>query len=269
MQIGGFLDSHPVFTTEELAAFLRAKRKTNPHTMKALLAYHHKQGHVLRVRRGLYVVVPRGTSPDSFAPDPYLVASRLDDDSVLSHHTALELHGRAYSVWEEFIYSTRHRRGLRLTFQGRRYRAVPHPPGVLRAEREDFGVQTVDRGGTDARLTTLERSLVDVLHRPDLGGGWEETWRSLESVEFFDLDAVVEYAGLLDNATTAAKVGFYLEQHREPLIVTEAHLERLQALAPKRPHYMERSKRETGRFVARWNLVVPAAVFERSWEEPS
>lgn len=79
---------------------------------------------------------------------------------------------------------------------------------------------------------------------------------------------MVEYAELLGNATTAAKVGFYLEQHSEPLMVADAHLERLAALAPKNPHYMERTKREAGRFVARWKLVVPPAVFERSWEEP-
>jgi len=40
----------------------------------------------------------------------------------------------------------------------------------------------------------LERTLVDVLDAPEHGGGWEEIWLSLESVEFFDLDAVIEYA---------------------------------------------------------------------------
>ncbi|OGA43455.1 MAG: hypothetical protein A3G24_12650 [Betaproteobacteria bacterium RIFCSPLOWO2_12_FULL_62_13] len=64
------------------------------------------------------------------------------------------------------------------------------------------------------RATTLERTLVDVFARPDLAGGWEEIWRSLETVEFFDLDVVVQYVLLLENATTAAKVGFFLEQHQ-------------------------------------------------------
>jgi hypothetical protein len=44
--------------------------------------------------------------------------------------------------------------------------------------------------------------LVDVLDRPDLSGGWEEIWRSLETIEYFDLDEIVAYARLLDNATT-------------------------------------------------------------------
>lgn len=63
--------------------------------------------------------------------------------------------------------------------------------------------------GVDLRVTSLERTLVDVLDRPDLSGSWEEIWRSLESIEFFDLDQVITYALLLGNATTAAKVGFF------------------------------------------------------------
>ncbi len=42
------------------------------------------------------------------------------------------------------------------------------------------------------RVASLERTLVDVLNRPRYPGGWEEVWRSLESVAFFDLDRVVQ-----------------------------------------------------------------------------
>jgi hypothetical protein len=108
---------------------------------------------------------------------------------------------------------------------------------------------------------------VDVLNRPDLTGNWGKIWRSLESVEFFDLDKVAEYTLLLENATTAAKVGFYLEQHRDSLMVDEAHLKTFRDRRPRQPHYLERSRRKAGRFVATWNLIVPEEVYERSWEE--
>ena len=35
--------------------------------------------------------------------------------------------------------------------------------------------------GGQVRVTSLERSLVDLLHSPEHGGGWEEIWRSLEA----------------------------------------------------------------------------------------
>jgi len=89
----------------------------------------------------------------------------------------------------------------------------------------------------------------------------------LEMVEFFDLDVVVEYTLLLENATTAAKVGFFLEQHRDRLMVEERHLAALRAHRPQSPHYMVRTSRESGRLVQEWNLVVPAEILERRWEE--
>ena len=125
----------------------------------------------------------------------------------------------------------------------------------------------MDRSGMEVRVTSLERTMVDVLNRPYLSGGWEEIWRSLESVEFFDLDMVVEYTLLLENATTAAKVGFFLEQHRELLMVDEKHLKSLHVLRPRQPHYLDRDKRRSGRLVSGWNLVIPIEVLERSWEE--
>jgi predicted transcriptional regulator of viral defense system len=115
-------------------------------------------------------------------------------------------------------------------------------------------------------VTTLEHALVDVLDRPELGGGWEEIWRSLEMIEYVDVAEVVRHTRLLGSAVTAARVGFFLEQHAEPWMVEKAHLARLAELAPARPRYMS-AAREAGRLVPRWNLIVPLDVLERRWEE--
>jgi hypothetical protein len=42
--------------------------------------------------------------------------------------------------------------------------------------------------------------------------------------EFFNLDKALEYTLLLKNATTAAKVGFFLEQHQAQLMVEGRYL---------------------------------------------
>jgi len=132
----------------------------------------------------------------------------------------------------------------------------------------DLGGGVVDKrhAGGVARVTTLERTLVDVLDVPGKAGGWEEIWRSLEMVEFFDLDAVVEYALKLGSALTVARVGFFLEQHRDALMVEEHYLDELRAEAPAQPRYLD-VDRKPGRLVSGWNLVVPEWVLTRSWQE--
>jgi hypothetical protein len=49
----------------------------------------------------------------------------------------------------------------------------------------------------------------------------------------------------------------------------DRHIERLSKLAPARPAYLERGRREPGKLISRWNLVVPERVLNRAWEEPS
>jgi len=264
MRFEEFLSSHAVFAAEDLSR-LRVG-SPNRWTRKALLAHHRRRGHIILVRRGLYAAVPSGASPDTFPVDPYLLAAKMAGDAILAYHTALEVHGKGHSVFERFSYLTKS--GAKPTsFRSYRFDPVRHPAALVAKRKEDAGVEVLERAGIALKATGLERTLVDVLDRPDRGGGWEEIWRSLESVEYFDLDNVVEYALLLDNATTAAKVGYFLDQHRKELMVENIHLEPLKVRRPKRPHYMDRSRRGNGRLVTEWNLVVPIRVAERSWEE--
>jgi predicted transcriptional regulator of viral defense system len=171
-------------------------------------------------------VVDPETDPRTQPVDPFLVASKLVKDAVLAYHTALEFHGKAYSVHERLTYLA-HSAAKPFTFRSQVFRAVPFPRKLASQERQDFDVKSLDRAGASVRVTSLERTLVDVLDRPDLSGGWEEIWRSLEQVEFFALDRVVEYALLLNNATTSAKVGFFLDRHRDSLRVEDKHLQPL------------------------------------------
>ena len=262
-----FFRRHPVFTGDELAAYLTSWGEVGARRQEALLAYYTKTRRVVRVRRGLYAVVPPGANPSAYPIDPYLVAAKLTQDAVLSHHTALEFHGRAYSVWHHLIYSASRPVGS-LTFRSQVFRGAKFPKALLRSGTEHFGVLNSERSGVAMRVTNLERTLVDVLHRPDLSGGWEEIWRSLESVEFFDIDQVVEYALLLDNATTSAKVGFFFEQYREALMVEERHLRPLRDRRPQQPHYLDRTRPQPGCLAPDWNLVVPRDILERSWGRP-
>lgn len=261
-----FFRKHPVFTVKEFRRHMSSHGNVGERAAESILAYYRNSGRIVKVRRGLYAVIRAGNFDNTYPIDLFLVASKLTPDAVLSHHTALEFYGKAYSVHSRFIYSaTRPPRAF--TFLSHVFQGTKFPQALIRAGKEHMEVSTKERAGLNLRITNLERIVVDVMDRPDLSGSWEEIWRSLESVEFFDLDRVVEYAFMLGNRTTAAKVGFFLEQHRETLMVEDRYLKALQELRPRQPHYLDRTKRHSGRFVSRWNLVVPSTVIERKWGE--
>lgn len=264
MRSSEFFTTHPVFTHSEFVKAHTAAGRSE-RTSNNLLASNLRAGRLLRVRRGLYVTVPAGVDAEQATADPYLLATKLTDDAVVAYHAALQFHGKAYSVWQRFHYLTG-ARARSMSFQGMEFLPVQAPVAVRSLPDLGGGVVEKRHAGGTVRVATLERTLVDVLDAPDKGGGWEELWRSLEMVEFFDLDAVTDYALTLGSSLTVARLGFYLEQHRDALMVEDRHLEALRPHAPTQPRYLD-SKRESGRLVSGWNLVVPERVLERTWVE--
>lgn len=264
-RLTAFGATHPVFLHDEFRAVYARQPDRSHRTADSLLQQQTKAGTLLRVRRGLYAAVPAGATVDTYLVDPFLLATRLAPDATVAYHAALQFPGKSYSIWHRFTVLTR--KDVRpLTFQGSEFIGVRPPRALANASDMGGGILSEPHAGGSVRLTTLERTLVDVLDAPDLGGGWEEIWRSLEMVEYFDLDAVVTYALKLRSAVTTARVGFFLEQHRETLSVEDRHLRALHDLAPRQPTYLER-RREPGRLVKSWNLVVPERVLNRAWAE--
>lgn len=263
-----FFARHPVFRFEEFRAAHLAQSARSPQTTASVLKQHVAAGHLINVRRGLYARVPEAADAASFRVDPYLLASRLAPDAVIAYHSALALLGKAHSLSNQLTYITQ-TRVAPFEFQGTRFVPV-RVPAALR-ERADFGGGVIEehRQGLVVRVTGHERTLVDVLDSPQYGGGWEEIWRSLEAIEFVDLDFVVEYALLLESALTIARVGFFLEQNRETFQVEDRHLAELRAHIPTQPSYFDRRRRKGGKLLAQWNLIVPENVLTRSWAEVS
>jgi predicted transcriptional regulator of viral defense system len=261
-----FFATHPVFTHGEFAVAHTARGRSES-TSNAILARYVASGRLIRVRRGLYAAVPVGRERGGFVPDAFLVAAKSQDDAVLGYHTALSFHGAAYSVWWRFQVITS-RRVRRFTHGNEQFVCIQAPTEVRTLPDFGGGVSCRPYGGAEVRVTTIERTLVDLMHAPQHGGGWEEIWRSLETVEFLDLGAVVEHALRMRTALTAARVGFFLEQHRKQWMVEDKHLAPLLGAKPKQPLHWDR-RREPGTLQTRWNLLVPDMVLHRLWEEPS
>lgn len=264
MKVKQFFETHPVFRYEEFAAFMKSLGTHRPESWRQQLGYHHKEGHLLHVRKLLYAVKPWVSQ--SLWIDPYLIASKATTDAILAYHTALELHGIAYTTFNEFMFLST-QKILPFQYEAQRFRPIQQPKILIESGNTESGMETMKRSGMTIKLTSLERTIVDVLDRADLGGGWEEIWRSLDNVTKLDIDKLISYALLLKNATTIAKVGYFLEQRPAHFAVDINQLKKLLPLIPKQPHYMSRDQGK-GKLIEKWQLIVPLSIINRTWEEP-
>jgi predicted transcriptional regulator of viral defense system len=264
MDMETFLATNQVFTIEDIRSALAMGENS---TLNNLLAYHIRRGHLIRIRKGLYYTIPRGADANTFPADPYLIAGKMAPDSILAYYTSLGFHGKLHSVRNNFIYITQRKVKPPFIFNDMTFKGVTVPIKTL--ADSDFGVESINYQGCKIRVTTLERTFVDVLDRPALINNWEEIWLSLEAIEYFNLQQVLAYAKILNNVTTYARVAFFLDQHREMLGLTEKDLQPFEAFKPKSPHYLDRHSKEANQFISRWNLIVPKSILQRAWEEPN
>ncbi len=258
-----FLEHHPVFTLEEFRKEFSIQNGEREASEK--IQHNKSMGRVGMIKAGLYYAIRPGQSAPTAPVDPFLLASNLAPDAVLSYHTALDLLGFGHSAFNTYYcFSNRSRPALR--FRRDHFRVVVTPEKLQKKSKELFGTEIVERVGVKLVVTGKERTLVECLEKPHNCGGFEEMYRSLEKIPFIRPDLLMQYLEVREQKNLYARVGFFLEQHREYLHVEESLLRQLAQNIPSQAVYWTQY-RKGGVLMKRWNLIVPEAVRDRSWEE--
>ncbi len=258
-----FLSSRPVFTRQEFRDTVSPGQPFS--SSDSLLRYHVSTGRVRHVAPGVYAAMPLHLNPKTFRPDRLLVASRIRADGVLAFHTALELHGLAYSESAETQLLSKGRPGELKTSVGT-VRFVAQPMALRRSAAELDGTVIIDRRGLDMRVTTVERTLVDCVERPDLAGGIEELSNSLQMVRAFDVRALADLAIARENQSLVGILGCWLESRREDLFVDDKVLSDLKRSAPSVPRAVLGATPQAGEAHPEWNVVLPNEFLHPSFE---
>jgi predicted transcriptional regulator of viral defense system len=126
----------------------------------------------------------------------------------------------------------------------------------MRAKADKMGVTSQERDGLAVLHTDRARTLVDCLDRLDLGGGFEEVFRSVEAWTTVDPADVLKYLQVLDKSTLYAKTGYVLESFAPRWGLTQVDLETFRKKLPHSAVYLGR-RDQPGRYIARWKLLVP------------
>lgn len=248
-----FFATHPVFSLDAAAEALAPGGKRSGVVDR--LKYHLNAGRIKRVTREVYAVVPPAVSVENFRPDPFLVASAMQPSGVFSHHSALELLGVAYSIWNQCtIYVERRRRPLLLDGVTLRFIDLSRP--MQTDSHKQIGTRRIERLGRLLEVTGPERTLAEGFSRPSLVGGLEELVRSAGGFTTLDLDLLEEVLRLYDLAKLWAAVGWFTECFQRDFHVPEPFLARMEKRRPHSRVYMERNLRG-GVLVPRWNLILP------------
>ncbi len=206
-----------------------------------------------KIRKGLYYGIPLDKIDEEFEVDRYLAASKIENGDALGYHTALELHGSAYSAFTKvFVLVTKDDRFRRFNFQG-----VGYIPIV---NQRDIGhITSIEYKNNRLNFTDTERTFVDCISRTDLCGGWEECLKSLEILTGVSLSKIKEVLDAYDNKTLELTSGYILEllSNTSPYY-DHIKKEKLNTLKPNKdwkPVYIDRNVKSS--LNKEWGLYIP------------
>jgi predicted transcriptional regulator of viral defense system len=175
-----------------------------------LLRHLAEQGWLARLQRGLYTTVPlEAEDPQSWSVEPWAVAMAAFAPGYVGGWTALHHWDLTDQVFTTTVFITsrpvpRRRRtigGVRLELRHRPERAL-------------FGTRRVWREGIPVSVSDRERTLVDCLDDPSLGGGLGHTVEALTIYAEGDdvaWERLIEYGDRLGNRTVFKRLGVFAE----------------------------------------------------------
>jgi predicted transcriptional regulator of viral defense system len=220
------------------------------------LHYARTRKYIKRIKGGLYTVVPfdaRGddTAWEAYAPDLFLIGSRIIEPYMFSHLSALAIYGLVEYRPNRFMI-TSPKRFKPFAFQGADYLPV-HTSNF-------FGARTVYyKEELPVQVSDFEKTFLDCLQRFDLAGGVVGFYRALWRFGFLNPPKLIDYLEHYPSQAFRIRVGFTLWHMRERWDIPQSLLNPLLDEAQAGgPWELDRSlPQEMCELEPVWNLWIP------------
>jgi len=227
------------FTRDDVEAMTR-----NRETAHSVIEAYKKKGLIESVRRDLFVAMSLETKQP--VPNRYAIASHAAPGAYVCYHSAFEYHGLANQVYYE-VYAASRPRFRAFEHDGLTYRHVASP--------FEGGVEAKTNS---ARVTDLERTVIDGINDFDKVGGLEELLRCIGMIPYLDGFKLIGYLLGYDKVFLYQKAGYILEHFKGPLKLTDDFFSVCHSKVPKNKRYLNNSlQRDVLVFNKSWSLYVP------------
>ena len=264
----GFLDANRVFSSAEFAETMGLADGSC--ASRDLLRGLEESGRIRESAPGVHVVAWDRESRGRFVVPGLVLASKLRPDGILGYHTALRLYGIQYSAMtsEVQVLSCGPEDVVDLPFSNCRF--VRPYRALVAAGKTD--VLTIWKKVADVpvRSTAFERTLVDVLHRPDRACGVDEVIECLNVapciLDSFDCGSVADYVELVGIRSLAGVVGWWLQRWQQELNVSERTLDRMRAMLPDACSYALFARPERSELVPEWRIRLSPEALDTTFE---
>ncbi len=217
--------------------------------VRELLSDMTKRGLLMRLKEGVYYIIPYEQNADNFMPDWHLVAENLVNDAnhYIGYYSALQIHNLITqpSLKEQIVVS-KQIRPSEIKIKEVSFQFIYHN------DKHFFGAKKVWIDSFNQVLCSdLEKTIIDCLFKPDYAGGIVEVARAIyTSKDKIKYDTLLEYAKKFDSQAVIKRLGFLLE-----ILDINTHvIQELQQMKTASYVVLDTELPKTGKRISRWSI---------------
>ncbi len=242
------------FNDKDKKCFINAEAsyalpESSESALKQLLSDMTKRGLLMRLKKGLYYIIPYELEPETFMPDWHLIAEYLvkNGKHYIGYYSALQIHNLITqpSLKEQIVVSKQIRPS------SLKIKEIPFQ-FIYHNEKHFFGLKkTWIDSFNKVICSDLEKTFIDCLFKPDYAGGVVEVARAIYiSKDKIKYSKLLEYSEKFQSQAVIKRLGFLLEMLEiETTIIGE-----LQKIKTMSYVLLDTELPKTGKMISRWSI---------------
>jgi len=188
----------------------RAMPNSKESTLRVLLSDMTRRGLLMRLKNGVYCIIPYETNAKDFMPDWHLIAGSLVNGAqyYIGYYSALQIHNLITqpSLKEQIVVS-KQIRPSEIKIKNIPFQFIYHN------DKHFFGAKKIWIDSFNKVLCSdLEKTFIDCLFKPDYAGGIVEVAKAIHtSKNKIKYDVLLDYVKKFDSQAVVKRLGFLLE----------------------------------------------------------
>jgi len=218
-------------------------------TVRELLSDMTKRGLLMRLKEGVYYIIPYEQNAASFMPDWHLAAECLVNDGAyyIGYYSALQIHNLITqpSLKEQIVVS-KQLRPSQIKIKNVPFQFIYHNDNHFFG-RKKMWIDDFNK----IYCSDLEKTFVDCLFKPDYSGGLVEIARAIfASKDRIKFDKLLGYVKKFNSQAVIKRLGFLLET----LEINTTIINELQCLKTDSYIIADTELPKEGKRLSRWNI---------------
>ncbi|OFY96831.1 MAG: transcriptional regulator [Bacteroidetes bacterium RIFCSPLOWO2_12_FULL_31_6] len=218
-------------------------------TLRELLSDMTKRGLLMRLKDGIYYIIPYEANAETFMPDWHLIAEYLVNDAehYIGYYSALQIHNLITqpSLKEQIVVS-KQIRPSEIKIKNIPFQFIYHN------DKHFFGAKKIWIDSFNKVLCSdLEKTFIDCLFKPDYAGGIVEIAKAIYmSKEKIKYNQLYDYAIKFNSQAVIKRLGFLLEF----LKINTEIIEKLQEKKTNSYVLLDTELPKQGKRLSRWSI---------------